>query len=74
MKIFFETNCAKSLSGVTIKTLYPSFSACFARVPIMSSASNPSFTTVGICIALSSFSMYGIATVIGSGVSSLLAL
>ena len=38
-KIFSETNCAKSLSGVTMYVIKPSFSACFATVPITSSAS-----------------------------------
>ena len=51
MKIFSETNCAKSLSGVTIKTLKFSFSACLAKVPIKSSASNPAFSMIGMCIA-----------------------
>ena len=50
MNIFSETSCAKSLSGVTIKVLKPSFSACLARVPMMSSASKPAFSITGICI------------------------
>ena len=53
IKIFSDTNWAKSLSEVTINTLKSSFSACFANVPIKSSASIPATSIIGMCIALS---------------------
>ena len=49
-------------------------SASFATVPIMSSASKPSFSRIGIFIPSNIFFIYGIATRIGSGVLSLLLL
>ena len=74
IKIFSETNWAKSLSGVTIKVLKPSFSACLARVPMMSSASKPAISTTGIFILRSISWIKGTAILMASGVSSRLAL
>ena len=69
-----DTSWAKSLSGVTIYTLKLFFSASLATVPIISSASYPSFSRIDIFIEFSISLIYGMATNIGSGVLSLLLL
>ena len=46
------TNCAISLSPVEITVSIPSSSACFAKVPITSSASTPGMTNKGKPIAV----------------------
>ena len=46
MWIFSPTSCIKSLSDETIKTSYPSDSAFLAMVAMMSSASNPIFSSI----------------------------
>ena len=68
------TNCPKSLSGVIINVLKPSFSAIFAKVPIVSSASKPATSIIGILNA-AIISLIGCTIeIIPSGVSSRCAL
>ena len=54
-KILSLTNCIKSLSPLTMYESNSFKSACLTKVPIMSSASNPGFSIVGILIALNNF-------------------
>ena len=48
INILSLTNCPKSLSGVIIYVVKPCFSAFFESVPIISSASYPSHSNIGI--------------------------
>ena len=73
-KVESVTNWAKSLSGVTIYVNSPSFSAFFATVPMISSASYPLSSSILIpnCVKISW--IIGTESRIGSGVESLFAL
>ena len=70
LKIFIvsEMSCMKSLSGVTRKVKTFSRSACFANVPMTSSASYPSISTIGMLYARTTSLMSGICVIISSGI------